>query len=39
MIGQAEGVEGAIRGAVAMATVSFLKLIYLSMTEPSPAAD
>lgn len=37
MMGQAEGMEGAIRGAVAMATLSFLALIYLSMPEPSYA--
>lgn len=38
MMGQAEGMEGAMRGAVAMATLSFLTLIYLSMPEPPPAA-
>jgi len=39
MMGQAEGMEGAIRGAVAMATLSFLTLIYLSMPEPAGVAD
>ena len=39
MMGQAEGMEGAIRGATAMATLSFLTLIYLSMDEPGRAAD
>ena len=39
MMGQAEGMEGAIRGAVAMATLSFLTLIYLSMAEPARTAD
>lgn len=39
MMGQAEGMEGAIRGAGAMATLSFLTLIYLSLPEPQlPAA-
>ena len=33
MMGQAEGMEGAMRGAVSMATLSFLTLIYLSMGE------
>ena len=34
MMGQAEGMEGAMRGAVAMASQCFLALIYLSMPEP-----
>lgn len=34
MMGQAEGMEGAMRGAVAMASQCFLTLIYLSMPEP-----
>ena len=33
MMGQAEGMEGAMRGAVSMATLSFLALIYLSLSE------
>jgi|SRR5687768_15619983 predicted small integral membrane protein len=37
MMGQAEGMDGAIRGAVSMATLSFLTLIYLSMPEPRQA--
>ena len=39
MMGQAEGMEGAMRGATSMATLSFLALIYLSMAEPPRAAD
>lgn len=39
MMGQAEGMEGAMRGATSMATLSFLTLIYLSMSEPPRAAD
>lgn len=39
MMGQAEGMEGAMRGAISMATLCFLALIYLSMAEPSPAGD
>lgn len=39
MMGQAEGMEGAMRGAIAMATLSFLALIYLSMSEPSRTSD
>lgn len=39
MMGQAEGMESAIRGAVAMATLCFLALIYLSLPEPPLAAD
>ena len=39
MMGQAEGMEGAMRGAIGMATLSFLTLIYLSMPEPPRAAD
>lgn len=35
MMGQAEGMEGAMRGAITMATLSFLTLIYLSMDEPA----
>ena len=38
MMGQAEGMEGAMRGATSMATLSFLTLIYLSMPEPAPSA-
>lgn len=34
MMGQAEGMEGAMRGAANMAILSFLTLIYLSMAEP-----
>ena len=37
MMGQAEGMEAAMRGAWAMASQSFLTLIYLSMAEPSPS--
>ncbi len=39
MMGQAEGMEGAMRGAAAMASQSFLTLIYLSMAEPQRSAD
>ncbi len=39
MMGQAEGMEGAMRGATGMATLSFLTLIYLSMPEPPRAAE
>jgi predicted small integral membrane protein len=39
MMGQAEGMEGAMRGAIGMATLSFLTLIYLSMAEPARAGD
>lgn len=39
MMGQAEGMEGAMRGASSMASLSFLALIYLSMAEPPRAAD
>ena len=39
MMGQAEGMEGAMRGAANMATLSLLTLIYLSMTEPGRATD
>ena len=39
MMGQAEGMEGAMRGASNMATLSFLTLMYLSMSEPARAAD
>ena len=39
MMGQAEGMEGAMRGASNMATLSFLTLIYLSMSEPARVAD
>jgi predicted small integral membrane protein len=39
MMGQAEGMEGAIRGAISMATLSFLTLIYLSMSEPPHPAE
>lgn len=38
MMGQAEGMEGAMRGATAMATQCFLTLIYLSMAEPQHSA-
>ena len=38
MMGQAEGMDGAIRGAGSMATLCFLTLIYLSIPEPSRAA-
>jgi len=38
MMGQAEGMEGATRGAWAMASQSFLTLIYLSMAEPARTA-
>lgn len=34
MMGQAEGMEGAMRGAANMAILSYLTLIYLSMAEP-----
>lgn len=39
MMGQAEGMEGAMRGAANMATLSFLALIYLSIAEPAREAD
>lgn len=39
MMGQAEGMEGAMRGATSMASLSFLALIYLSMREPHRASD
>lgn len=39
MMGQAEGMEGAMRGAANMATLSFLTLIYLSMSEPQRAPE
>lgn len=39
MMGQAEGMEGAMRGAANMAILSFLTLIYLSMAEPTIAAE
>lgn len=39
MMGQAEGMEGAMRGAVAMASQCFLTLIYLSMPEPQRSTD
>jgi predicted small integral membrane protein len=39
MMGQAEGMDGAIRGATAMASLSFLTLIYLSMSEPLRSSD
>jgi predicted small integral membrane protein len=39
MMGQAEGMEGAVRGAISMATLSFLTLIYLSMAEPARPAE
>ena len=39
MMGQAEGMEGAMRGAVSMATLCFLVLIYLSMPEPPLTRD
>jgi predicted small integral membrane protein len=39
MMGQAEGMEGAVRGAISMATLSFLSLIYLSMAEPARPAE
>ena len=39
MMGQAEGMKGAIRGATTMATLSFLTLIYLSMAEPARGDD
>jgi predicted small integral membrane protein len=39
MMGQAEGMEGAIRGATNMATLSFLTLIYLGMPEPPRPTD
>jgi predicted small integral membrane protein len=39
MMGQAEGMDGAIRGAATMATLSFLTLIYLSMAEPARTRD
>lgn len=39
MMGQAEGMEGAMRGAANMASLSILSLIYLSMAEPARAAD
>jgi predicted small integral membrane protein len=37
MMGQAEGMDGAMRGAATMATLSLLTLIYLSMSEPPHA--
>ena len=39
MMGQAEGMEGAMRGAANMATLSFLTLIYLSMAEPPRTSE
>ena len=39
MMGQAEGMEGAMRGASNMASMSFLTLIYLSMAEPARTED
>jgi predicted small integral membrane protein len=39
MMGQAEGMEGAMRGAGAMASSSFFTLIYLSMSEPLRTAE
>ena len=39
MMGQAEGMEGAMRGAISMATLSFLALIYVSIPEPSRPTD
>lgn len=39
MMAQVDGMEGAMRGAIAMGTLSFLTLIYLSMAEPPHAAD
>ncbi len=39
MMGQAEGMDGAVRGAVSMATLSFLTLIYLSMPEAPRVSD
>jgi predicted small integral membrane protein len=39
MMGQAEGMEGAVRGATSMATLGFLALIYLSMSEPTHPAE
>jgi predicted small integral membrane protein len=38
MMGQAEGMEGAMRGAAAMAMQCFLTLIYLSLPEPQRSA-
>lgn len=38
-MGQAEGMEGAMRGASNMAMLSFLTLIYLSMAEPTQMAE
>lgn len=38
MMGQAEGMEGAMRGAAAMAIQCFLTLIYLSLPEPQRSA-
>jgi len=38
MMGQAEGMEGAMRGAAAMAMQCFLTLIYLSLPEPERLA-
>lgn len=37
MMGQAEGMEGAMRGAFTFGSYSFLTLIYLSLPEPLPA--
>ena len=39
MMGQADGMEGAMRGAASMATLSFLTLIYLSMAEPPRTSE
>ena len=39
MMGQAQGMEGAMRGAVSMATLSFLTLIYLGMGERGSVRD
>lgn len=37
MMGQAEGMEAAMRGAFTFGSYSFLTLIYLSLPEPQPA--
>lgn len=36
MMGQAEGMDGAMRGAFTFGIYSFLTLIYLSLPEPGP---
>lgn len=39
MMGQSEGLQGALDGAFRFASYSFLTLIYLSLTEPTSSAE